>query len=90
MYLQESHNAMPWRLREFGIKKYSPHRGIPADVLAIADRDLAEQEADRAARVHEGKIDKAKLERVQALRKDVRSYQGGATGGDSNSSTNNV
>ena len=78
MYLREGDNAMPWRLREFIMKKYSCHRRVPADVLTIIDRDLAGQEADRAARVHEGRIDRAKLERVQALRKDVRSYQGGA------------
>lgn len=75
MYLLEGDNAMPWRLREFVMKKYKRHREVPADVLDIVDRDLAEQEANRAARVQEGKVGPDKLDRVQALRKDVQSCQ---------------
>jgi hypothetical protein len=65
MHLLEGDNAMPWRLREFVMKKCKSHRGVPADVLAIVDRDLAGQEANRAARVQEDKIDPDKLEQVQ-------------------------
>ena len=55
---------MPWKIREFVMKKYSSHRGVPQNVLALIDVDLAAQEASLQERVHEKGIKKEKLERV--------------------------
>ena len=57
------------------MKKYSQHRGVPQNVLALIDVDLAAQEVSLQVRVHTKGIKKEKLERVAALRAQMKSHR---------------
>ena len=76
MYNQEGGvEMMPWKIREFVMKKYSQHRGVPQNVLALIDVDLAAQEVSLQERVHAKGIKKEKLERVVVLRTQMKSHR---------------
>ena len=57
------------------MKKYSQHRGVPQNVLALIDVDLAAQEVSLQERVHAKGIKKEKLERVVVLRTQMKSHR---------------
>ena len=57
------------------MKKYRSHRGVPVDVLAVIDADLAEASISRAKRAFDGKIKPEKLERTMDLLQQLKKYR---------------
>lgn len=76
MYHQEGGvEMMPWKVREFIMKKYCQHRGVPADVLALIDADLATKEDSLRARVHNNGIKNEKLDKAVDLRAQINGHR---------------
>ena len=74
---------MPFKLRQFIMKKYSGHRGVPSGLLEALDNDLSAREGKLRGRVqttHASKGVRVKLEKVQGLAAELATYRGAIAG----------
>ena len=66
---------MPFKIREYTMKKYSRHRQVPKGCLAEVDKDLAQKEVLYDGRKRKTDANEQKLANVKKLRRDLANYR---------------
>ena len=74
LYHFEGADPMLWVLRDFAMKKYSRHRGVPQTILLAIDEDLRANQAALAPRVTSGLVKAEKLTKVSATLDSLSAY----------------
>ena len=72
--LEGGAERMPWKIREFVMKKYKGHRGVPPAILEEIDADLRKTELDLADRVRNRGIKTERLDSTRELLAELKQY----------------